>query len=607
MALNSRPFSPLPSPTPAPKSDDVFLFSRLSFLWITCLFGAFFLAVFGEFLRTGVFFLSGGFLAGIGITLWKFRPSRELLMWGVAFFLLAFSISFISSPTVFSGRDQGSYANAAIRLVETESLQSRSLVSDTFFSLYGPGKALNFPGFFYTSEGALTSQFPLGSIVWFGLNFSLFGVSGFSVANSLSLFFSLTGLFLLLRRFVSMPFAAAGSLSLALSFPILWISEQTLSENLALALFIILSLQLVRFLERPKCSTWITIVAAGSFLFLVRIEGIAFFLVATMLPFFFRESRLFLRERFFSLVLPSATFFLALFTLSIGVSTPFYITIVKALIESFSESRLSGNSQMNFSALSSIGTRLTLFATYGMLPVFILAFMSISLLVRRRNFLALSPLFLTLPVFFYFLSPHIASDHPWVVRRFTFSIWPIVVFLAFLGIELFFRKIKERASFPSPGVFSFCCALLLLLPGIPAIISVLPLSDSRFLSDTQLLSSRFADEDLILVDRMASGDPFSMLADPMNTLFRKEAVYFFHPEDLQKINLRPFRNTYLLVRKEEENRYREALHQTFTLEEQAPYTLNISLPSRPTNPRELPHKKNEIVNGSVFLLHPSSL
>ncbi|QQS20632.1 MAG: hypothetical protein IPL87_03615 [Candidatus Moraniibacteriota bacterium] len=193
MALNSRPFSPLPSPTPAPKSDDVFLFSRLSFLWITCLFGAFFLAVFGEFLRTGVFFLSGGFLAGIGITLWKFRPSRELLMWGVAFFLLAFSISFISSPTVFSGRDQGSYANAAIRLVETESLQSRSLVSDTFFSLYGPGKALNFPGFFYTSEGALTSQFPLGSIVWFGLNFSLFGVSGFSVANSLSPLFFFDG------------------------------------------------------------------------------------------------------------------------------------------------------------------------------------------------------------------------------------------------------------------------------------------------------------------------------------------------------------------------------------------------------------------------------
>ncbi|HLC94878.1 MAG TPA: hypothetical protein VJH89_00170, partial [Patescibacteria group bacterium] len=59
-------------------------------------------------------------------------------------------LGYISEPTLFSGRDQGSISEAAFRLAQNGQLAFATDASTAFFNLYGEGTALNFPGFAYT-------------------------------------------------------------------------------------------------------------------------------------------------------------------------------------------------------------------------------------------------------------------------------------------------------------------------------------------------------------------------------------------------------------------------------------------------------------------------
>ena len=82
---------------------------------------------------------------------------------------LGILLSIYTTPTIFGGRDEGSFANAAILLAQNHSLSDSSTVVQEFFEVYGPGKALNFPGFFYSTSGALKSQFLPGYTSWIGI------------------------------------------------------------------------------------------------------------------------------------------------------------------------------------------------------------------------------------------------------------------------------------------------------------------------------------------------------------------------------------------------------------------------------------------------------
>ena len=61
------------------------------------------------------------------------------------------------------------------------------------------------------------------------------------------------------------------------------------------------------------------------------------------------------------------------------------------------------------------------------------------------------------------------------------------------------------------------------------------------------IRGKFKNSDLILVDREASGDPFSMISGPLNFIFGKQAVYFINPGDLDKINQDNFTNVYFII------------------------------------------------------------
>jgi hypothetical protein len=71
--------------------------------------------------------------------------------------------------------------------------------------------------------------------------------------------------------------------------------------------------------------------------------------------------------------------------------------------------------------------------------------------------------------------------------------------------------------------------------------------NENLLSETQSLSHNFTNADLVLVDRDASGSGWSMVTGPMSFLYGKQAVYFFNPSDLAKIDTKKFSSVYLIV------------------------------------------------------------
>ncbi len=586
--------------------DDQAIFNRFSIAFVFFLFGSYLLAVFGIFTKSVIIVLSVANGIGLIIFLWKLRPSKEFFQVGIALFAFMALLLFPLSPSVFSGRDQGSYAGAAIRLAADHSLLSNTpSVAKDFFHIYGEGKALNVPGFFYTKDGALTTQFPLGYIVWLGAFVSLFGLAGFSLANACTFFLSLSATFLFLRRFLPFPFAVGGIFVAALSFPFLWILDNTLSENLATFLFLFISFHLVSFVRNPTLFSWWLAVSGSIFFFLTRIEGffvlIAFFLIVL----FQRESRIFLKTRVLSATLPSLALSGAFFATSLSVSLPFYRTVGKALLDS---SPLSQTASSGIPVFSALFRNTEIFWTYGMISVFALALLGGVFLFMKKKFFALIPFFLALPTFLYMISPHISGDHPWMLRRFAFSLWPVAIILAVFGMSHFQKKFSEK--YPGkllfrPLWFSVFFSSLLILPAFPSIISNFFSSENvDLLEDAKKLSEKFSDRDLVLVDQMASGDRYSMIADPMSTLFDRNAIYFFNPGDLERVNLFRFENVYLVVRNGDETRYRESFENRFTLESAFPYSLRTSVLSRETDPSRLPVRKNETVNGMVFRILP---
>lgn len=592
--------------TPLLSSSDEAILNRVSASWMIFLFGAFFLAIGSAFTNTAVWALSLSVILGTLVALWKLRPSRELASVGVLAFALSLIVSFPSSPSVFSGRDQGSYAEAAIRLAHDGSLRSHTpLAAEDFFHIYGEGKALNVPGFFFTSDGSLVTQFPLGIIAWFGTAVSLFGIAGLSIANTFTFFCSLMMIFFLVRRFLPFAFAVGGVLLAACSFPFVWIQGNTLSENLALPLFLLLSFHVVSFLRKPTHASWLLMTSSALFLFLTRIEGALIFPVVLFLLLVQQSSRVYMKESFFSIALPTGIVSGCIVIAGILANIPFYRTVGKALIETINPFGLhtSSSSMSFFSSFFRLGE---IFWLYGMISIFSVAILGGVILLKKKNFLELVPFFIALPMFFYFLSPSISSDHPWMLRRFVFSIWPMAILLAVFALAHFqqvFRKHFQENIFFRPAWFSAFCCFLLILPSFPAMLPILFFTENKnLLADVETLSENFSDRDLILVDRMSSGDPFSLIADPMSTLFGKNAIYFFNPNDVNKLDFSRYDHVYLVTQNGDEIPYREALGDRFVFQSVRPYTLRTSILSRETDPTRLSIRKDLLVTGSVFLV-----
>ncbi len=510
------------------------------------------LALFGWFfpiltLLAGLF-LFGGLVLAIGGLVRAGDRTRLAVIGTLG--LLAAVIAWQTEPTVFTGRDQGSIALAAIELAQNHELAFRTAASDAFFAIYGPGRALNFPGFAYTETGALITQFPLGYISYLGLFASWFGTAGLMIANGI--LFTLSGwtFFELALLFVTRRNALFGTALFATSFLPIWLAQITLTENLALLIFLAMSYALVRF-DRDEDSRFLPLLILLGFLFaMTRIEG---FVIAplALLYILYRPA---LRTRLLALpklwAIGTLLFLGFLLLRDLFMNLPFYTMIGKAALKYWHEvSSATGNA----SDEPSLGTVLV---SYGLFAVFLGGIASLAFGIMKRRFALLIPVLLALPTFIYLVNGHISDDHPWLLRRYAFTLLPLLL----LATVVLWQSIEETLRTERQRLFSFFAfGLLFIIQITPSITALRTIEYDTLHKQASGFAARFDSRDLILIDRSVTGDPFAMIAGPLMSLDGKNAVYFFNPEDYARLDRSPFDHVYLLATEDSLGRYADAL------------------------------------------------
>lgn len=516
-------------------------------------------------------------------------------------------LSHFSVPTLFSGRDQGSIAEAAFRLAHTGHLAFSSPLSDSFFQIYGPGTALNFPGFAYTQSGALITQFPLGYTSWLAAFVSLCGSLGPVVGNGVLFFLFLITLYALLRTFAH-PLYAFSGLALTLgSFLPTWFAKITLSENLALFLFVFLVWNLILFLKEGKFVFYAGILLSGGLLAFTRIEGFAFLGIAFIILFFSRATwHIWKTYPWKSLVFPGLVF-IFIFLRDFFINLPYYKMIGKALFK-FGHQLGAGSVTGDLAATGGSFTLSSVFFLYGLLILFVFGFCGLIVFIKERRLTALLPTLIALPTFLYLFDPNISLDYPWMLRRYLFSIFPTLLFSAVVGIALFFSKEK---FFPIPlpqgkrllMVSSIFLGLLAFQ--YSAWSTALPYAENRGLLDQiTAFSQGFSENDLVLVDRNATGDGFAMLSGPAQYLLAKNMVYFFNPDDLNKLDTHDFAHVYLLVPQADQARYVSAIKSPLVYKKTVTFSLeqfeNLSLEHSASTTLRLPNKITKETHDTLF-------
>ncbi len=533
------------------------------------------------------------------------RSPLELKAVFLVAFLYAAIIGTIAEPTLFSGRDQGSIAEAAYRLAQNTELAFSTPGSNAFYQIYGEGAALNFPGFAYTKGGYLLTQFPLGYTAWLASFVSLFGLNGYAIANSVLLFLFLVFLYQLIRLFAAPAYASVGLLLALTSFLPGWFTKLTLTENLAVFLFVFLTYNLILFFREKKFIFYAGILLSSGLFAFTRIEGFLFLLITLSLIAFHQHTRSLIRTYpWKSIVLP-ALLFTFFFFRDFFINLPYYKVIGKALLKFFG--RLSDGTLTAVPAQSgSLGSVLFL---YGFLPLALLGFFGFLLFLKRKQYILLLPALIVFPTLLYFFMPNVTPDYPWMLRRYLFTLFPLFVFAATLCIALLFSKKQPVYPLTMPrGRHLILPSLLflgLIILQLPAWWSQLTYAENRGLREQiASFSQFFSDRDLILVDQNATGNGFAMLTGPGQYLFGKNTVYFFNPYDLAALDTSPFDHVYLLTPEESQGRYIAAFGNRLAFKKSVTFTLNqyenISL-SRSAN--RLPQQETLSTTNILFQVY----
>lgn len=583
----------------------VFLF--ISLLWLVLSWAGFIMSLTG-FFYSSVLWIS---IAAAGIWLLRFiiigkvyrKISNEMWVVGTIILLISalFSFSSLSAPTVFSGRDQGAISEAAVRLEQNHSLNFSTQASQEFFKIYGQGRALNFPGFHYTENGDLTTQFPLVYISGLAIFYSLFNTAGFAIANCILLFFFLSSFYLLARLFMKALPALVTLAFISTSFVFMWFAKFTLSENVALPLVWIGILSLVLFLCAPRKLNYTVFLASMMLICFARIEGLAFFAVSLFIIAMNKEVRdyitLDIKKRF---LIPLA-FFLAVFVANAIQDSSFYIEILKTL---FPDIGLKAQplGEMKNTVLPEFYA-LKIFYLYGLLGFFLFGLLGAIAQFWRNEKYRFVPFFIIAPTLIYFMNSHITPDHPWMLRRFAFSLLPAaILYSGFLIGHMLEKSVGKK--FHIAKIFAIAITLLLLLGNLPAFSKYVAFSENKnLLEQTHKFSQKFSQNDLVLIDRKATGDGWAMISGPMSFLFGKNSVYFFNTQDLGKLDLKEFNNVYLIASDDKASYYlNSTIGEKLTFKED--YSLTFSKlnmdQDAPLKAVELPGKTDYTAQGKIF-------
>jgi hypothetical protein len=319
---------------------------------------------------------------------------------------------------------------------------------------------------------------------------------------------------------------------------------------MALVLFAVISYFLVIFIKNASWQWYIAFLASSLLLTLTRIEGVFMLVMGIIVILLFPQSRKFLcGNALKKIVVPLiAIFFIFLFNISTNLY--FYKEIIKAFTHS-----VSANIAGSGSLILEFSSNIKIFYLYGFLPICVLGSISIIYFISRKKWEHLVPLIIALPAFLYLFIPFISSDHPWMLRRFAFSFFPALILTSFWMLYSWHKESNNLKK----NLVTVLVIIILFLSNFPALQKFFTIHENRgLLSRTEVLSKNFTSNDLVLVDRDISGDGWSMITGPLSFLYGINAVYFFNPDDYQKIDKNKFENVYLIVPEENINFYKES-------------------------------------------------
>jgi hypothetical protein len=451
--------------------------------------------------------------------------------------VVCFAACYFTTPTVFGGRDQGSIATAAIELSKNHGLKIANPIAQDLFQKYGPGKSLNFPGFDYTKNGNLISRFPVGYTAYLSANFNLFGLKGIQYANLIPFFLFLVLFWLTLREFFNESVSFLGFLLAATFFPFLWFAKYALTE--IFILFLVWAGIYFLILFRRGLTSTITLCASLAFFALsslVRIEGIIFFLLAAAYIIVLN------RKKIAKLPGNSRKYLIISSVLLIAVYMFLNFPALSDSLKNIAKAFLANSGEESTPSANLYFYLFRVFFSYNILAFLILGLAGIVWLGAkmkknwaRAEFL---PLFLTFPAFFYLLSPQITLDDPWLLRRFVFAVFPVIIFYSVYALSRFFYH----------KIFLYIVLAGLIVGNIAVNSRFLTLSENKnLLPQIEKISEKFESDDLVLVDRLATGSGFSLMSEPLRTIYGKNAVYFFNAEDLRFIDQDRYKNVFLVA------------------------------------------------------------
>ncbi|MFO7806887.1 MAG: hypothetical protein R6V40_00480 [Candidatus Moraniibacteriota bacterium] len=557
-------------------------------------------------------------------------------------FFIAFAVflSFNSEPTIFGGRDEGSYSNTAILMNKSHSFVYESKLVEEFFDINEEGKALNFPGFQYTSEGELKSQFLPAYPAWLANFYGLFGVEGFKFANLFPFLTLLSAFYLILLRLLQAnktfeekledwqinqakdtksccflknslkkassneKLAFLGATILATCFPIAIFYKFTLSEIFFAALIWLVLHLAFKYFQTKDFLVYQLIFLPLILISFVRIEAVAFIFLLLMIMILkdFNHLRQARYQLFFVIT------GIALFV-SISVMPNFFINSLKNVAE-ISPASTETVSEENLLPDDWQGLYLPkIFYNYNIAPLFIMAIFSIAFIVKRRKFLPdkeerkfnsllLLPLIFCFPTFIYLIDANISLDHPWMLRRFVFTIIPIFILYSILFLK--HLSFKNKLLFNLIVVFVLLGNIVLLIPakkpGEQTWNNFLAFKQNEdLLEKTRALSQNFTSKDLVLLSQESSGSGWSLMAEPMRNIFGLQAIYFFNPEDLEEIDKNDFENIYLISSDQELSHYKKLEKKKVN-----EYKLENPIIQPSKNPLEKPSIEKTQIKGGIY-------
>lgn len=472
-----------------------------------------------------------------------------IMSWMVWFLVL---LVFAPYPA-FSGRDEGSYANAAVYLAKFHNINFHLPLLDHFKAEGLAHQSLNFPGFVITN-GNLTSQFSPAYYTFLATFYSLTGsVGSFILANGLLVLGGMIGFYLLLRLFSLRWVATAGFLALLFNFLFLWVPRYTFSENMAFFLFPNLVYFICLF-RKTKALNYLYPVIAILVLFpLTRPEG-WWLLIATIILFaYWYKKGIFILPKISPIKTTLALLGgVLLFAYTSYTQFPVYKRLIRDWIKwpatsanylDVAHGNVSfGNIKQIVSAFFPNTLKFLYFLrvewNYGVLIFGLIATITLIIYIFYRNksvfsekadyligFLA----FLSFPFFGAFISPQISADHPWMLRRFFFVILPCGILASIVLISVISEKVNEKVK-------SVAAPILLALLVVPSLFAsvyfVFGKTDTGREEVIEKIASGYAQDDYLFFTRESSGDGWHMWADPLSSIFGLNSVYVYSPDNI---------------------------------------------------------------------------